>query len=573
MTNKYTALTAAAILAVSLAAGSAAAAETDEFLASLEGTYVELFPVMADESNDAIWQEAIGAYTDDEETYNMYYSMFTDMFMSDLYGEEAVEAYGDGSEGYAFNCFFLDDVTEFTFEGNTISGTDADGNELFSHSYHYVEDIPVSYYGQDMGIQLHLYESDDPDSGDFTFFAFSDDVPAETYHLEFRYGASAEDMGNYTEGAYAYWLASAIAADYDEELCDNVITLFVDENLGEEAAAEEAVTEDEAADEADTEDAGTEEAAAKVIEIDSAEALAAVNENLSGSYVLTADIDLGGAEWTPLGSFAMPEEAVSEEEAAIPNEEIAFTGTFDGAGHTISNFVINQPEAFALGLFGCISNADVGNFTIENATVDGSFMFAAAVGYTFCSNVHDITVNGAVLNAHATELSEEGMYGAVAGAGMMSVISGCTASAELNIPGETGNIGIVAGGMEMTSLIGCTGSGTINAGDNCYGIGGVSGCGFGSEEFTGCMAHDVTVNAGANTRWVGGVTGYAGGYEDEAYGVPVTVFTDCSAEKVTFELGEGSEEAGDIVGAGFYSAEAAEMMGAPYDAPTVFVIN
>lgn len=569
MMKKYSVLTAAVMLAASLAAGSAAAAETDEFLASLEGSYVELFPVMADEANDGIWQEAIGAYTDDEDTYNMYYSMFTDMFMSDLYGEEAVEAYGDGSEGYAFNCFFQYDVTEFTFEGNTISGADADGNELFSHSYHYVEDIPVSYYGQDLGTSLHLYESDDADSGDFTYFAFTDDVPAETYHLEFRYGASAEDMGSYTEGAYAYWLASAISADYDEGLCDDVITLFVDENLGEEAEDAEAVTEDQ---EADTEDVNSEAADTDVIEIDSAEALAAVSENLSGSYVLTADIDLSGAEWIPLGAFEMPEEAASEEEMVVPNDKIAFTGTFDGAGHTISNFVINQPENFALGLFGCISNADVGNFTIENATVDGSFMFAAAVGYTYCSNVHDITVNGAVLNAHATDISEEGMYGAVAGAGLMSVISGCAADAELNIPDGTGNIGIVAGGMEMTSLIDCTASGTINAGDNCYGIGGVSGCGFGSEEFTGCTAQNVTVNAGANTRWIGGVTGYAGGYEDEAYGVPVTVFTGCSAENVTFELGEGSEEAGAVVGSGFYSEEAAAM-GAPYDAPTVFVIN
>ena len=569
MMKKYTALTAAVMLAASLAAGSAAAAETDEFLAALEGSYVELFPVMADEANDSIWQEAIGAYTDDEDTYNMYYSMFTDMFMSDLYGEEAVEAYGDGSDGYAFNCFFLNDVAEFTFEGNTISGTDENGDELFSHSYHYVEDIPVSYYGQDIGTSLHLYESDDADSGDFTYFAFSDDVPEETYHLEFRYGASADDMGSYTEGAYAYWLASAISADYDEELCDDVITLFVDENLGEEAEDAEAVTEDQ---EADTEDVNSEAADTDVIEIDSAEALAAVSENLSGSYVLTADIDLSGAEWIPLGAFEMPEEAASEEEMVVPNDKIAFTGTFDGAGHTISNFVINQPENFALGLFGCISNADVGNFTIENATVDGSFMFAAAVGYTYCSSVHDITVNGAVLNAHATDISEEGMYGAVAGAGLMSVISGCTADAELNIPDGTGNIGIVAGGMEMTSLIDCTGSGTINAGDNCYGIGGVSGCGFGSEEFTDCMAQNVTINAGANTRWIGGVTGYAGGYEDEAYGVPVTVFTGCSAENVTFELGEGSEEAGAVVGSGFYSEEAAAM-GAPYDAPTVFVIN
>ena len=475
MYKKISVFSAAALLAVSMIGSSVFASEADPFLASLEGSYVELFPVMADASNDAVWQEAIGAYTDDEDTYNMYHSMFTDMFMSDLYGEEAVETYQDGS--YAFNCFFLNDVEEFTFEGNTISGVDAEGNELFSHSYHYTEDIPVTYMGQDMGLLLHVYESDDADSGDFTYFAFTDDIPSETYHLEFRYGPTLDGIADYTEGQYAYWLASAISADYDQQLCSDVITLFVDENLGEQAAEAEAVTEaaaaeedaaEAAAGEADTAEAVAEAAAeeegaaeeateegtsAEGIEIDSAQALADISSNLSGSYVLTADIDLGGAEWTPIGSFAMPEnmEEADEEEMSIPNDELAFTGTFDGGGHTISNFVINQPESFALGLFGCISNADVGNFTIENATIDGGFMFAAAVGYTFCSNVHDIHVNGAALNAHPHEFGAEGMYGAVAGAGMMSTLTGCSATANLNIPDNTGNIGIVAGGMEQTS--------------------------------------------------------------------------------------------------------------------------
>ena len=41
-----------------------------------------------------------------------------------------------------------------------------------------------------------------------------------------------------------------------------------------------------------------------VIEISSAEELNAINQNLSGHYALAADIDLGGKEWTPIGSFA-----------------------------------------------------------------------------------------------------------------------------------------------------------------------------------------------------------------------------------------------------------------------------
>ena len=40
------------------------------------------------------------------------------------------------------------------------------------------------------------------------------------------------------------------------------------------------------------------------IEISTVEELAAINDNLSGNYVLTADIDLGGVEWTPIGAYA-----------------------------------------------------------------------------------------------------------------------------------------------------------------------------------------------------------------------------------------------------------------------------
>ena len=79
----------------------------------------------------------------------------------------------------------------------------------------------------------------------------------------------------------------------------------------------------------------------EVIEIATAEDLKAVNDNLSGNYVLTADIDLEGAEWTPLGSFVQMGE--DGEEAETPDPEYAFTGTFDGQGYTISNFTINQP--------------------------------------------------------------------------------------------------------------------------------------------------------------------------------------------------------------------------------------
>ena len=306
-----------------------------------------------------------------------------------------------------------------------------------------------------------------------------------------------------------------------------------------------------------------------VIEISTAEELAAIADDLSGNYVLTADIDLNGAEWIPLGTFVQL--GTEGEEAEMPNPDFAFSGTFDGQGHTISNFTIHQPQGWCIGLFGCIANADVGNFAVTGAETEGTVMVSAVVGYAFCSTVHDVTLDDATVTAYASEMSAEGMYGGIVGAGMGSLISDCVAKADIVIPDNTANTGIVGGGLEQTSVVNCTASGTVTAGSFCYGLGGVSGCGFGAEAFTNCVAKDVVITAGEGCFWIGGVTGYAGGYEDEAWGVPVTVFTGCSVDHVSFNVAEGTET-GEIVCAGFYDDAVAEAYGAPFDAPSKYVI-
>ena len=91
--------------------------------------------------------------------------------------------------------------------------------------------MPVVYNGQDMGIALRLYRTDEPDAGIFTCFAFTDDTPGETQHIEFRYGEDPDALGNYSEGRYAYWLASGILDGYKESMIQDCISLFVSENV------------------------------------------------------------------------------------------------------------------------------------------------------------------------------------------------------------------------------------------------------------------------------------------------------------------------------------------------------
>ena len=212
----------------------------DEMLLKLTGNYIELFPEFAKEEYKDYWMECIKAYVDDDATAEMYYTMLTDTYMGTLKGQEAIDAYSADPASMMFDCFFENSVAKFIISGDVISGVDAEGNELFRHTYHYTEDLPVSFFGQSIGASLHIYMTDDADAGLFTYFAFADDTLKETYHIEFRYGEHIEDLANYSEGEYAYWLAAGINDGYKDNQIKACIKLFVDENVGGQEEEESA---------------------------------------------------------------------------------------------------------------------------------------------------------------------------------------------------------------------------------------------------------------------------------------------------------------------------------------------
>ena len=65
--------------------------------------------------------------------------------------------------------------------------------------------------------------------------------------------------------------------------------------------------------------------------------------------------DLTGVEWTPIGVFTHTGDENAD--ADMPDAVDAFSGIFDGGSHTISNLTVDQPEGYAVGLFGCLCNA------------------------------------------------------------------------------------------------------------------------------------------------------------------------------------------------------------------------
>lgn len=82
-----------------------------------------------------------------------------------------------------------------------------------------------------------------------------------------------------------------------------------------------------------------------------------VNSNGSAThnqyYILTADIDLGGREWTGIGN---------QNDAGK-----AFKGKFDGNGKVITGFAINEERDYRPGLFGRLD----GGAVVKNLTVHG----------------------------------------------------------------------------------------------------------------------------------------------------------------------------------------------------------
>ena len=200
-------------------------ADADQLLKDLTGSYQELWPVILADDYTQTWiddcKEIVG-----EDNAEAAYEKLKSMVTGEVYGEEAVEAYKDGSGAYF--CGFTQDMATVEFDGDTktIKGYDKDEKELFSHTYHYV--------GMEETRGLYEFESDDADSGEFTYFCIAPDTNDTTYHIELRYGSDLDALGQYDAGAYAYWLGSGISTDHDQEMVENCIRLFCTENLSEQ---------------------------------------------------------------------------------------------------------------------------------------------------------------------------------------------------------------------------------------------------------------------------------------------------------------------------------------------------
>lgn len=208
-------------------------------LNGLFGEYQQLFRGATFESKyDSYWYDAAAAVVGKTNAAAAVEAMKSSIG-STKYGSEAEE--------YAFCCDFTNGIDRITFNGTEISGT-KDGKEVFSHPY---KCIGVNNIGESEGVEGfggYTFETLDGNDDEFKYFLLMPDTPGSTYHIEFRYGNSLEDLKKYGSGKYSHWLAAGILTSAlnqsssdkgrNDAMLKQVIGLFTVENVSSMASEE-----------------------------------------------------------------------------------------------------------------------------------------------------------------------------------------------------------------------------------------------------------------------------------------------------------------------------------------------
>ena len=218
------------------------------------------------------------------------------------------------------------------------------------------------------------------------------------------------------------------------------------------------------------------------------------NDGFFGKYfALSADIDLEGGNWTPIGNFYN-----------------SFKGHFDGRGYTVKGLTVNGEMSFA-GLFGRIVNGTLCNLGvslhedgIKVSSVNGvnaGGIVGVLQGYTGDVSLRNCYVvgNGKV---EGTSTDGQSYVGGIAGRVIperdnTASLTHCYATVAVEAEAANGCVagGIVGGFSGMSSRIlshtYATGSVKANGGENQY-AGGI--CGFkGDGDFT--LTHNLALNS------------------------------------------------------------------------------
>ena len=242
-------------------------------------------------------------------------------------------------------------------------------------------------------------------------------------------------------------------------------------------------------------------------------------------FVLTADIDLGNHDWTPIGN--------SFSDALFGGTEYSlFAGNLDGKGHTISNISIGTEsaplESDVFGLFGA-TGGKLSNLNLDGVTIRGTAKNVS--GYVIgLAGALSGSASGPVENCHVAKLSmtmntpDSGMTAAYWIGGLVGALDGkqyideCSVSGKITEKSGKGSIGGLIGELGRAAKITYSHADVaLDVKPDYYGgadVGGLIGKGNGDKDpetvISGCYA-------------TGNVTGgtYSGGFAGSLWGLNI----------------------------------------------------
>ena len=213
------------------------------------------------------------------------------------------------------------------------------------------------------------------------------------------------------------------------------------------------------------------------------------------NITLTADIDLTGKDWTPIGT----------------DYDNSYKGTFDGGGHTITGLTFTTNDEYA-GLFGWLNRAGtVKNVVMEGVQITSNQIYGGSIGGVVGSGwgtIENCSVSGSV--------SGTVYVGGVVGVQIGGSITGCSSSATVK---GTVDVGGVAG-EKWGSMTACYATGNVTLEiDSPKNLSGGGLVGFnGGSSVLACYATGNVTSTGSSTGNV-----HIGGFLGDNY----TTVTAC----------------------------------------------
>ena len=167
--------------------------------------------------------------------------------------------------------------------------------------------------------------------------------------------------------------------------------------------------------------------------------------NLSGSYVLGADLDLSTL-FTNNAYGYRSDVWGSEGFDPVGDDTAAFTGTFEGQSHGITGLTIARGNDYGIGMFGYTSGATIANVALDGGSIAGSVSVGSLVGNATGGSITNV--------ASSASVTGDVTYGVNVG-GLIGIANGTNIS-RVSASGDVTSTGTAIGG-----LIGRLSSGTI----------------------------------------------------------------------------------------------------------------